>query len=239
MATIVDLNTLEIENDGNFPELKSKDNSLSTCGADITVLFRNQKRELIKLIERHNCIVGAVAWLTDKDILAALAKVDHVSIIVQKEDFLRPDIGTGKSWPEELRAAYRKLRNTTDRFSWPGLLGSLSVSSDPAMTAVRCVGNHNSAKLPAFPRMHNKFLVFGDIKNDDIDSGAFDLALSKVWTGSYNLTFNAANSLENAVVIESPDVARAFYDEYCQIFALSEDLDWTSNWCAPEFRIGT
>ena len=239
MPTIANLNALEIKNDGNFPGLKSKNNSLSAHGVDITVLFRNLKQELIQLIECHNCIVGAVAWLTDKDILAALAKVEHVSIIVQKEDFLRPDIDTGKSWPKELRAAYEKLRNTTDRFAWPGLLGSLSVSSDPTMTAVRCVGNHNSAKLPAFPRMHNKFLVFGDIKNADNESGAFDLTLSDVWTGSYNLTFNASNSLENAVVIKSADVARAYYDEYCQIFALSEALDWTSDWCAPEFRIGT
>ncbi len=233
----INLNEIEIENDGNFPDVKNSDNSVNVQGADVKVLFRNQKRELLQLIRESNCVVGAVAWLTDTEILAALAKVQCVSIVVQKEDFLRPDLGAKKSWEKDLRTAYNKLNNSSDRFSWPGLMGRLSVASDPTIDPVRCVGNHNSTKAPAFPRMHNKFLIFGNMTSHEDEGASFEF--DTVWTGSYNLTFNAANSLENALVIRNPLIAKAYYDEFCQIFALSEELDWQSEWCAPELRIGT
>jgi len=235
----VNLNELSIENDGNFPDVKSVDNSVIIEEAHLRILFRNQKSELIKLIQQSNCVVGAVAWLTDTDILAALRNVDYVSIVVQKEDFLRPDLGAKRGWKNELRTAYGALRNLSARFSWPGMMGSLSIASDPTIEPIRCVGNHNLSKTPAFPRMHNKFLVFGNAESSENDVEAIQFRFHTAWTGSYNLTFNASNSLENAVVIRSEAAAQAYYNEFCQIFALSESLDWTSDWCAPEFRIGT
>ncbi len=50
------------------------------------------------------------------------------------------------------------------------------------------------------PLMHDKFCVFGD---------------SQVWTGSFNFTFEAANSnRENVVVLDSPQIASLYLEEF-------------------------
>jgi len=46
-------------------------------------------------------------------------------------------------------------------------------------------------------------------------------------------------SLENALYITDETIARAYYREYGQIYAISEPLDWESDWCFPTYRIGT
>lgn len=53
------------------------------------------------------------------------------------------------------------------------------------------------------------------------------------------MTWNATASLENAVVITAPQIVNAYLDEWRQILAISEPLDWESQWCAPQWRIGT
>ena len=72
--------------------------------------------------------------------------------------------------------------------------------------------------------MHHKFIII----DEDI-----------VWTGSYNLTYNATLSLENAIYITDEKIVNGYYQEYTQILALSEKLNWKSEWMAPEWRIGT
>lgn len=66
-----------------------------------------------------------------------------------------------------------------------------------------------------------------------------EIAPQAVWTGSFNFTYNAALSLENAVEIRIPEIAQAYLQEFCSVAAFSEPLDWTEEWCAPEWRIGT
>lgn len=83
--------------------------------------------------------------------------------------------------------------------------------------------------------MHNEFLVFCDI--DQEGNGLEDVLPRKVWTGSYNISANATASWENAVMIDSSEVAGAYAREYGQIMAFSEVLDWTSPWIAPEYRV--
>ena len=61
----------------------------------------------------------------------------------------------------------------------------------------------------------------------------------EVWTGSFNLTYNASASLENAIVVKHPEIVWAYYREWEQIEAISEPLDWKSEWSAPEWRIGS
>lgn len=46
-------------------------------------------------------------------------------------------------------------------------------------------------------------------------------------------------SFENAVLIKNKKICRSYLKEWGQIFALSENLDWSKSWCAPEYRIGT
>jgi hypothetical protein len=232
------LNSLPIPDDGPQEHWKQTTNlSCWSPSARVDVIFRELRNELVKRINGSDFVVGCVAWLTDSTILEALCSVPKgVSIVVQKEDFLRPDLGAGGSWKTRLRELYSKLPMLPERYGLGGLASKLSYACDPTLQSVRCVGNHNSEKKPVFPRMHNKYLVFGSLDDSEWPP---KITPESVWTGSFNLTRNASMSFENAVVIHDVNIATAYYGEWEQILALSEKLDWTVNWCAPEWRIGS
>jgi len=240
---VVDLNKLEIE---NHMAVKIGDPSRAGLPARVDVHFRDLDVALIRLIGGADMVAGCVAWLSHRAILTALAGVPGgVSIVVQKEDFLRPDMTHRAGWTASLRAMYGRLKGPPYRHSIDHpVVSNLSFASDPAMPPVRCMGNHNSKRSPAWPRMHNKFLVFCKESIQDIDhDGEIErrniLTPYAVWTGSFNLSENACMSRENAVVLHGEDAARPFFDEWAQIVALSEPLDWETDWCEPEWRIGT
>jgi hypothetical protein len=235
MRAKLDLNDLCPDSDGNYPDVTPRDNSASSSDGSVRVYFRNLTDHLKEHIAESDAVFGCVAWLTHFDILDALAS-RQTAIIVQKEDFLRPDLGAKSNWKNQLRAKYRAMGCDLMRFAFDNMMGSLSTCSDPSIEPVRCVGNFNREKAPAFPRMHNKFLVFARIADQDQTSVPVPYA---VWTGSFNLTANAAASLENALYITHPEIVRAYFEEFGQIMALSEPLDWESDWSAPDLRIGT
>ncbi len=216
----------------------------TTTDARTKVIFRDLESEVVRQIEQCSLVIGCVAWLTHPRILAALRKPQFgCSLVVQKEDFLRPETqGDRASWKQSLRRAYDQLFCGLDRFNVGGLVGSLSWGGDPTLPAVRCVGNHNSQRLPAFPRMHNKFLVFCCIEKEaepDEETQRYPITPYAVWTGSFNFTDTATKSFENAVLLESEVAANAFWGEWQQILSLSEPLDWSSDWIEPEWRIGS
>lgn len=220
---------------------------------NINVYFREIKQNLISHIRKSEYILGCVAWLTDFEIINELSK-KQTCIIVQKEDFLRPDynIHDKYKWKKKLKNHYSKLDFCLTRGD---LLPNLSfVTSYEILDAIRCVGNFNRDKLPAFPRMHNKFLVFANVnpkyleftrscKNNEEYYESFDqfrtLDPYAVWTGSFNFTFNAHNSLENAIYLNDEIIAKAYYDEWKEIASISEPLNWNSDWIEPEWRIGS
>jgi hypothetical protein len=237
----LNLNNFQPENDGNYPEFSVKDNSLTDGSRMVRVYFRNLETSLIRFIEEADVVLGCVAWLTSGPILNALAKKEDVSIVVQKEDFLRPDLGSSDNWKKWLRQKYSAISCTLDRYAFNNIVGSLSVTSDPSLDPIRCVGNYNRDKSPAFPRMHNKFLILAKLIKVK-QSGGYVRKIVKpyaVWTGSFNLTKNAVSSLENALYITEPDIVNAYFKEYGQIVAISEPLNWESDWVEPEWRIGT
>lgn len=222
------------ENDGGSP---LKDFSIIDPLGRICVYFRELRARLIEEISQSQAIFGAVAWLTDEHILNAMALVPNVSIVVQKEDFLRPDAEQKNDWRARLRASYGRLRSGY-RYDHR-LLAHMSYASDPSLEGVRCVGNYNREKKPAAPRMHNKFLVFCRSAVDSVQPDAQVFTPYAVWTGSFNFTKNAGKSFENAILIRDGAVAEAYYKEWEQIMALSEPLNWEADWCAPEWRIGS
>lgn len=213
-----------------------------TSGA-VEVVFREIKQNLIKKIRSADCVFGCVAWLTDRDILKALATAQNVALVVQKEDFLRPDTnqfpGVNK---KSLRAHYDALTCSFDRLHFStGILGRVQTNADPEMDAVRCLGNFNREKSPAHPRMHNKFLVFCESHTVEPD-GQYEsttITPESVWTGSFNFSDTATKSFENAVHISDLDIADSFFREFQQIYALSEPLDWEEDYMQPEWSIGT
>ena len=242
---MMDLNKFQIPNDGNFPD-ELIDNSVDDASSGTSVYFRNIKSALIRQINDAQIVLGCVAWLTDAEILAALSRKEAVSLVVQKEDFLRPDLGDkSATFKNNLSLSYSKLKGGLSRFMFDNILEKVSICMGSEVDAVRCVGNHNRDKLPAFPRMHNKFLIFCRTKIDFVDmGGGRKESVTKVepyavWTGSFNMTKTAGKSLENAVLMKNPDVVRAYYKEYGQICAMSEPLNWQSDWIEPEWRIGT
>ena len=211
------------------------------CAKNISVYFRNLEDLLVAHIIQADYVFGAVAWLTNEKILDAMAKTKYgAQIVVQKEDFLRPDFGceSGSKWKEYLRKEYDSIKSSMCRYNFNGLISCLSTSSYSDMSSVRCVGNYNSNKKPAFPRMHNKFLLFAKVIGKGNAWGG-TVKPYAVWTGSFNFTKNATYSLENALYITNKQIVDAYFKEYSQIFALSEPLDWTHEWVAPEYRIGT
>ena len=242
----MDLNDCPIKTDG-YP-LGQANHSVRVSDCDVEIVFRNQKERLLELIQVYPYVCGCVAWLTDMQVLSAMADMKHVSIIVQKEDFLRPDLNNSSDFYMNLRKAYESLPTTFGRLWVEGLVGRLSIASDYTLDSIRCMGNHNSDKKPAFPRMHNKFLVFTEGVPHFSHESEFWSGLDRtlgisdnacVWTGSYNISKTAAKSLENVVIIHDKMVAEMYFNEWSQITALSEPLDWESEWCDPEWRIGT
>lgn len=221
---------------------------------NVQVVFHNHKDTLIELIGRYQIVLGCVAWFTDYDVLDALAQKLLVQIVVQKEDFLRPDsTQSSKSRKITLREKYDALPPPKNWFTFGGDFPQLSPTSDlenDLIEAVRCMGNHNKNKSSSFPRMHHKFLIFtnGSKTHLPIRSPFGDpetkyeerlkVTISDnacVWTGSYNITHTATKSLENAVVLHCPKIAKAFYEEWAQIALLSEPLDWNNDWCTPQW----
>jgi len=237
---------------------------------DVEVVFRGLEERLVDMIEAHKArsigpIFGSVAWLTSRPILEALQGAS-VSLVVQKEDFLRPDYGQEKRYAidynEQLRRLYKEVKSGLSRYDMRGIASHLSVCGDVNVDGVRCVGNYNRDKRAAMPRAHHKFLVFcdavSDVRVDDYgyntpacyDQWGVEIGQNNhwywpyaVWTGSFNFTHNGTRSLENAVILTSSDrdnpVLNGYMMEHHQLYAISEPLNWHSEWMEPEYRIGT
>lgn len=203
----------------------------------VAAIFTRHVERLVSLIHEYDFAFGCAAWLTHPKILDALATRRWAQIVVQKEDFLRPDgEDEGASWKSTLQQRYSRL-NGVSRYDAPGCVRNMSCATGSHVEGVRCMGMRGERNVP---RMHHKFLVLG--KTQVIDSelaGCIKWQPRCVWTGSFNFTQNAENSIENAVVIHDEKIAQAYLDEWSQVLALSESCDWKSEYVAPEWRIGT
>jgi hypothetical protein len=204
------------------------DPSTRSADGSVEVVFRNIEQRLIAEIRSAELVVGCVAWLTSGPILDALARTRGVSIVVQKEDFLRPDLGARgqDEWKRWLRGKYDHLPEGPVRYAYEGtVVSGLSTSGDPTMQCVRCLGNHNADRRAAAPRAHHKFLAFCDYvegKVEHFEDGSISIEAGrvvprKVWTGSYNLSKNGGRSLENAVLLTDERCVRAYYMEWGQL----------------------
>ena len=160
-----------------------------TDTAKVSCFFTNLEEELINKIQDSEAVVGCVAWLTNTRILQAMSS-KNVSIVIQNESFLAP---FNKCTRRDLREAYRELANEFH------------------VDAVRLYGDK---KKGIKPLMHHKFLV---TLKQNVETCNYEPY--GVWTGSFNLTKNATMSLENAVFIESTNIAKAYYQEWEQIYS--------------------
>ena len=222
----------------------------------IEVIFRDHRARLLRLFEEAQAdglvCVGAVAWLTEPTVLDFMRTVP-TSVVVQKEDFLRPDsaeIDNREDWKDQLRALYEAVARSDRhcdlfiRQNFPDPLGSQSLLGDQGIAGVRCVGfrNDRSANGVRQPLMHNKFLVFVKPRDfpgnqDGGDEQPEPLWEPRmVWTGSCNLSRQSHRSRENTVIIRDPVIASAYMHEWADLMSLSEPLDWDTEWVAPQWH---
>lgn len=224
---------IDLNKDNGRYNIKIKNNNITD--KNISIYFKDLEIELVNKIKSAEYIFGCIAWLTNYKILNALIKkATKVSIVVQKEDFLKPDINSEFNWKDKLQNKYKQIGNLDiARISFNSILNDMSTLGDWTVNGIRCVGNYNRDRDPSFPRMHNKFMVFSRY-NGDI--GFIPYA---VWTGSFNFSYCGELSFENAVYIENEKIAKAYFEEYSQIMCLSEPLNWDNDWISPEWRLGT
>jgi hypothetical protein len=220
----------------------------------LSLYFDNLENVVCDEIKASTVAVGCLAWLTNQNILKALAEKERVGIAIQKEDFLRPDSG---SWSaKKLHDLYTQLPAgpgswVLDEFRWGGLLDDLSTGGEWRLDPVRWAGEFNNAKSPAFPRMHHKFLVLcklcaAELSFDEDEGWVNDQPDSvipyRVLTGSFNYTANACYSMENIIAIDDPKVVEGYYREWQRVYLAAEripDYAWNREWEADYLRVGT
>ena len=237
-------------------------NNIVTGDGRIEVLFGGHKARLLRLFDEARkeelACLGAVAWLTDMDILDAMATVP-TSVVLQKEDFLRQDDespdtnGKRDGWRDILREHYDRVAESGDflflRQNFPNPLGGMSLMGHQGMAGMRCFGVRNRRGTGSRPNplMHHKFLIFAKLHllPDSGDEGEDDPPTVPVWeprivwTGSANLTRLLGRSRENVLIIRNMVVGMAYLQEWISLMCCSEPLDWDSPWVDPEWREGT
>jgi phosphatidylserine/phosphatidylglycerophosphate/cardiolipin synthase-like enzyme len=192
----VNLNSLAPRAAGDFLWEKQ---DRSTSSASVTVHFGDVATAAEEFIEASPMLVGCVAWVKSRRLVAALA-ARPVALVVNKEFGLRVQGHPEREALTPLVAgiASRYIPSPTPR--------------ETLLEAVRCVGWAAKGKFGAL--MHHKFLV-------RLDASGRPTA---VWTGSFNLTAGAEGNIENGLVITDPAIARAFLKEFARVWALSEPL---------------
>lgn len=100
----------------------------------------------------------------------------------------------------------------------------------------RCVG-HILKKDEIMPLMHHKFLVACKLKNrkkgEEIPGQTLKLVPKKFWSGSYNFSKNAGDSLENVIIGRDKNLAESFFEMWERIYTISEPLESKNNNVKP------
>ena len=163
------------------------------------------------------------------NLLEAMSK-KPCQIVLQKEDFLRPDMEVilSRSSKLKLREAYNNLSFEYTSVSFSNKIFELSYDEIFDIEPVRCFGLLTEKMKHCSPKMHNKFLIFCEF-----DTNTNKIKPKKVWSGSANLTEMSMYSLENAILIDNETIALQYLKEYEYIYYLSESLNWDSTWVSP------
>jgi hypothetical protein len=207
----------------------------SAAASSITVFFKHLEERLIEQIDQADAVFGCVAWLTSERILAALSRKWACSIIVNKQDFRRPDEARDAGWQHRRRELFDNIKGVVP-YDLPG--GPLLVTEGVfRVEGVRCLGSlaprSSADQRSACPLMHHKFVVF--CKVIETEPAWTEFHPYAVWTGWFNFTKNAPHSLENEVLIKEPTIVWAYFNEWIQCLSCSESLDWTNPQADPEW----
>lgn len=233
--------------------------------ARVSVHIGNLSSKLIDCIHQSDGVVGCVAWLTHFGVLQKMAEKQFVSIVVQKEDFLRPDttaaMASRSDFKRNLHEHYSRLPNMEsdggqimskrhgDHRARGIDIKGVDIFKPPLggwedWGAVRCVG-YAKRENQIVPLMHHKFLVFlRRVKMTGLSPYTGEVEEYTefipyaVWTGSFNISANAEKSRENAIFIEDMGISKFYLDEWQRLVSASESLNWTHDYVQGEIRIG-
>lgn len=185
--------------------------------------FGDLKQVLIAHIYEAEYIYGCVAWLTHVDILRAL-KQRKCSVIVNQENWSTPFRSKNLRDYAELTPVPFEYLKTIDPRVTP-------IDPNYVSPAIRSIGKPSDgdtkhtvvsgapARFDAVNLMHHKFLI--------LESSAPD-GIRGVWTGSFNFTHNATNSLENAIFCTDEHVVHEYKKEFMRMYRNSGELK--DNW---------
>lgn len=241
----INLNEIRPDGDVFVRDILWMDKGKDVHSGEVSVYFSNMEKNLVRLISKYRAAVGCVAWLTSEGVLKAMSDLERVSIVIQKEDFMRPDSNSFSN--AKIKELYESLPPGARLLDDFGRLTSLlTQSGDWECSSVRWAGYYNHDRKPYFPRMHHKFIVLGDMEPGftsphDAEAESHLFLPKAVWTGSFNFTFNSSRSLENAVVITNRDVVMAYYEEWQRVLSISEPIPgyaWKTKWEPTNFRVG-
>jgi len=237
-----DIESLENEINKIPEDHKFQDNSIETKNGN-KVYFRDIENKLINEIDTADVVLGAVAWIKKDEVISALSKKNNVFIIVDKAPIF--NVNTSKLNHNQLKEraklikAYKNLKCNLNPYQFDNLLNKLSEDCDPRIDPIKCAGKEKTKG--SYSLMHNKFLIFAKTENQCIEVNGKNFCMEKVkpyavWTGSFNFTYNATQSLENALIITDDEIVNAYFKEFGQIAAISEKLVWTSQYPRPDWK---
>lgn len=200
-------------------EAPARRGDVNTPHATVRTHFGRLQDPLVEFIAHSEVLVGCVAWITNRQVLEALAQ-RRVALVVQKEDWWKKPDARGVA----LRSRYAALRGDIPTSALPAPLSRRRHLLSP----ISCLGygaTHQGRPGGATPPlMHHKFLVRCSAQTSP--GGQTLLLPSAVWTGSFNFSGNADDSFENAVEIHDPGTAASFLSEFALVASLAESMDW-------------
>jgi phosphatidylserine/phosphatidylglycerophosphate/cardiolipin synthase-like enzyme len=177
--------------------------------------FENIESVVIEYINSASYVIGCIAWLTNMNVIDALTRLKGVKIIVNKEEYLHPDMNGGqKYWHSKLRHKYNSI---------PDLFAA-HPEIDSKFTTFTKITNRNDGAIMTcgvincYSKLHHKFMVFFNEEMNPIG----------IWTGSYNFSDNSNYSLENGVYITDKITIDEYIKEFFIIYNSSEPYIWKS-----------
>ena len=185
--------------------------AVSVFFCDFRESFFNILKSLSRGGERRLTVVGCVAWLSDPQVIDELAKYcENVFLIVNDEDF--SSWGNGKTHllydrlPWCKRSLCKLFSHLSDSY--------IPMKGEGTFAPVRTIEKTYDSHL-----MHNKYVIFM-LRSEQTGL----LQCESVWMGSVNFTKNSLNNLESSVYMEDGRVAKAFFNDFTNLFLLSRPL---------------
>ncbi|QCU89786.1 hypothetical protein [Thiomicrorhabdus sediminis] len=196
-------------------------------GGEIKISFCSNETKVVSFIESSEVIVGCAPWFNNQNIINALQNVNKgCCIILDKKQFMKlPDYEARRYISNPVNFCISTvLKNGCIKAFFKRDLDS--VNNDSTFRLFGVNGDNYSL-------MHYKYLIRCDIEKNEHNE--VNLKPKAVITGSLNYTYNMNNSRELFLEIDSEEFAISFYEEWCELFSLSESILSKNNELTPEF----